>query len=566
MKWRSPFAVVVLVVTMPVATLLATPRVVLHVPPPGRYGIEDLWKATVISDTACDAWFEGFVYEETHGQVFHATTKPFRLTLGSKVYGYRSVTIDKTETASGYEMFVTRSGALPDGKYRFRLILVPFGVGDSNGFKVKPMGPPRLILPHNRDTLTDKYPLFVWTPPMPRPSGPLAYDLKLVEVLPGQIPEEAIRSNRPWFEQKGITATQLRYPASARALARPVAIPVGAAPATRGEPVGSEVLGSGDAAVANQSFKLKQRQPTNPAREPGIYGTIDVYVDGIRWKEVPTFLGAGPNEQVYVVSRDDEGESKVTFGDGVHGARLPTGSGNVVVAYRDGAGEANPPAGGITKLAAPVEEIRGVENPAPSAGGADAEAPDSVRDRAPGSLLHRGRAVPLPDTEASTPWRADRRQLVPFLYAWQVSAFVGRTKVGESEVRSFAIGETARMLTREEVIAVILKQVIKPESLDLEVIAFLGREPLGPGDSVSDADDSLRFTGMRGPTWFAWVNDHAMAYFAHPTRYVFVDAYSGKLTVDVREWWPLLNRRPLWVTREEREADRFIFFSNVNRP
>jgi hypothetical protein len=205
---------------MPLAMLMARPTVRLFVPPPGQYGIENLWKATVVSDTACNAWFEGFVFEATHGQIFHATTEPFRLTLGAKVYGYRDVTIDRTQTAPGYEAFVTRSGHLPDGNYRFKLVLQPFGVGDSNGFEVKPMGPPRLISPRDGAVLPEgqRYPLFSWTRPMPPPSGPVTYELKLVEVMRGQSPEEAMRANFPWFDQPGITATSFTYPSSARPL------------------------------------------------------------------------------------------------------------------------------------------------------------------------------------------------------------------------------------------------------------------------------------------------------------------------------------------------------------
>jgi len=139
MKSFSTCALVIMTF-VPSAMLSARPRVHLIHPPPGRYGIEDLWKARVTSDTVCDAWFEGFVYEQTRGQVFHATTKPFRLSLGTKVYQYRDVKVDKTQTARGYEVFVTRSGHLPAGNYRFKLKLQPFGVGDSFRFEVKPMG------------------------------------------------------------------------------------------------------------------------------------------------------------------------------------------------------------------------------------------------------------------------------------------------------------------------------------------------------------------------------------------------------------------------------------------
>src|SRR5207253_593631 len=79
-----------------------------------------------------------------------------------------------------------------------------------------------------------------------------------------------------------------------------------------------------------------------------------VWVDGLRWTEVPSFYGAAPDSQVYIVRQRDDGASVVTFGDGERGARLPSGVGNVVATYRFGAGEAAPPAFSIKQLARPV--------------------------------------------------------------------------------------------------------------------------------------------------------------------------------------------------------------------
>ncbi len=215
---RSLSMAAVIAATLFPAVMLAYPTVRLKVPPPGRYGIEDLWKATVTSDTVCDAWFEGFVFEASRGQVFWAKTKPFPLPKGTRLYQYRDVKIDKTETVSGYEVFVTRSGQLPAGTYRFVLILRPFGVGDSNEFDAEPMGPPRLITPRDGDTVRQKYPTFTWTPPAPMPAGGVTYELRLVEIRTGQSAQEALAANPPWFEQKDIRSTSLTYPTSARQL------------------------------------------------------------------------------------------------------------------------------------------------------------------------------------------------------------------------------------------------------------------------------------------------------------------------------------------------------------
>jgi hypothetical protein len=209
----------VILALMPLAMLMARPTVHLFRPSPGQWYIENLWKARVSSDSDyAGVWFEGFVFEAQKGQVFWAKTKPFALSRGTRVYQYKDVTVEKTDVAQGYEAFTLRTGQLPAGEYSFRLLLMPFGVGDSFTFEVRPMGPPRLISPRDGDTVKVKYPQFVWTPPIPRPSGAVTYELKLFEVLPGQTPEEATKSNPPWFEDKWLRATSLTYPNSAEPL------------------------------------------------------------------------------------------------------------------------------------------------------------------------------------------------------------------------------------------------------------------------------------------------------------------------------------------------------------
>jgi hypothetical protein len=114
-------------------------------------------------------------------------------------------------------VFVTRSGHLPAGNYRFKLKLQPFGVGDSFNFEVKPMGPPRLVSPPEGAKLGGPHPDFVWTAPR-NYAGRATYKLTIVEVRSGQTKEEALAANPPWFEQAGINSTRFRYPTRARKL------------------------------------------------------------------------------------------------------------------------------------------------------------------------------------------------------------------------------------------------------------------------------------------------------------------------------------------------------------
>lgn len=132
-------------------------------------------------------------------------------------------------------------------------------------------------------------------------------------------------------------------PAFQSALRTPVTIFGNLVRATRGESVFNEVLGSG-VSQAFQSFTLGNKPLTylnHPSAPNGRRSTLEVRVNGIKWKEVPSFFGIGPQDEVYIVRQNDEQETIITFGDGKTGARLPTGVDNVTATYRFGAGAAS---------------------------------------------------------------------------------------------------------------------------------------------------------------------------------------------------------------------------------
>jgi hypothetical protein len=195
------------------------------------------------------------------------------------------------------------------------------------------------------------------------------------------------------------TATALFEPS----LRTPVSVFGNLVATTRGESVLNEQLGRGDASQAFQYFNLAKKPLTyiNDAAAPdGRRATLQVRVNGIQWTEVGSFFGAGPHSEVYTVRQNDDGESIIRFGDGVTGARLPTGVNNVTATYRFGAGAAKPPAGAIGQIAKPVIGLRRVVSPVAAGGGADGDQPKDVRRNAPASALLLGRAVSVPDFEA----------------------------------------------------------------------------------------------------------------------------------------------------------------------
>lgn len=215
----------------------------------------------------------------------------------------------------------------------------------------------------------------------------------------------------------------------------PATVYANIAAVTRGETVPYEVLGVGDASVANQTFALKKKPLTylsiaTSADPNGVRNTLTIWVRDIQWAEVPSFYSVAPDANVYVVRQNDVGESSVMFGDSIRGARLPSGAA-VVARYRFGAGAASPPAGGIGQLAKPIKGVIAVRNPVAAAGGDDAQPASQVRTYAPRSALLFGRAVSIKDMQAlaagqpgvrhvQAQWCWDAQMQLPTVRVWYI--------------------------------------------------------------------------------------------------------------------------------------------------
>ncbi|MER8157825.1 putative baseplate assembly protein [Streptomyces sp. NPDC094472] len=172
-------------------------------------------------------------------------------------------------------------------------------------------------------------------------------------------------------------------------------------PATHGESR-DEPIGSGDPALANQTFALWQSPLTwLPADNPlGATPALDIRVDGLLWHRVDSLAGRGPHERVYVTGSTGDGRTTVTFGDGVRGARLPSGHENVRARYRFGTGKAaNVPADRITQALTRPLGVTAVTNPQPATGGADGDGPGMTRRTIPLAVSALDRLVSLQDYE-----------------------------------------------------------------------------------------------------------------------------------------------------------------------
>lgn len=161
-----------------------------------------------------------------------------------------------------------------------------------------------------------------------------------------------------------------------------------------------EVLGSGDASQARQQFTLKQPPLTyvSAATPAGAASTLQVRVNDLLWHEAAGPSDLAPNDRKYITRTADDATTTVVFGDGVHGARLPTGQNNVRADYRNSIGAAgNANAGQISLLASKPLGVTGVVNPLRASGGADRDGPDTGRRNAPVAVIALDRLVSVPD-------------------------------------------------------------------------------------------------------------------------------------------------------------------------
>jgi hypothetical protein len=169
--------------------------------------------------------------------------------------------------------------------------------------------------------------------------------------------------------------------------------------ATHGETV-RQTLGSGNGAETFQRFALG-RPPLTHVSAPtpaGATPEVEVRVNDLRWELRSNLVGSEGSDRAFVIQTDDDTITTVVFGDGRHGARLPSGAENVTATYRTGLGrDGNVAAGRIDTLIDRPLGAKDVVNPIEASGGADRENRDRARANAPLAVMALDRLVSVRD-------------------------------------------------------------------------------------------------------------------------------------------------------------------------
>jgi hypothetical protein len=189
-----------------------------------------------------------------------------------------------------------------------------------------------------------------------------------------------------------------------------------------GESQNDKILGAGDATRSNQQFDFEVAEVsfvTDGNFPPGVRAAVEIAVDNRTWQQVPTLNDSEPEDPHYVVRMKEDGNLTITFGDGHHGRRLPSGTNKVRIKHRIGVGlSGNLAPYSLEKEVKPHPLVDGLLQPMASTGGNDMEGADSMRANAPASVLTIERAVSLTDfthlaAGNSSVWQARAFRLPP---------------------------------------------------------------------------------------------------------------------------------------------------------
>ena len=95
-------------------------------------------------------------------------------------------------------------------------------------------------------------------------------------------------------------------------------------------------------------------------------------------------------------------------------------------------------------------------------------------------------------------------------------------------------------------IDILVSEIIPPAADDIPISAFMPSQMLKRGDMVT-SEDGTNYPIDKN-TWFVFIDDAPQAFYAHATRYVFIDAKSGTYDIVNESWPPLINNYSMWDT------------------
>jgi hypothetical protein len=147
----------------------------------------------------------------------------------------------------------------------------------------------------------------------------------------------------------------------------------------------------------------------------------------------------------------------------------------------------------------------------------------------------------------------------------------------ETVWKSQSLAQAGTCIPRQDAVAILKRDVIKPSDQNKNLLAFGLHEPLTPGarlgpylpsplpDHVEIAPymDPSNMREITSPVWFFWLDDEPASEFEHNTRFVFIDCETGNVTMREEKWWPVLDGISLWTDDEDYWDENNWVFSRL---
>lgn len=114
-------------------------------------------------------------------------------------------------------------------------------------------------------------------------------------------------------------------------------------------------------------------------------------------------------------------------------------------------------------------------------------------------------------------------------------------------------------ISKDQAIEILVSDIIEPATEYKDISAFMLSQPLQEDDVV--ASESGQTYPIDTSTWFIFIDDEPMAFFAHDCRYVFINAQTGTYDVVDETWPPEINDYSMWDTQSVGRGDMITLYS-----
>jgi len=108
-------------------------------------------------------------------------------------------------------------------------------------------------------------------------------------------------------------------------------------------------------------------------------------------------------------------------------------------------------------------------------------------------------------------------------------------------------------ITLDDAIRILMTEILNPSTSDSRSSAYILTEVIQTTD-VLTSEAGVNYP-IDANTWFFFIDDDPKEFFAHPARYVFMNADDGNFVIKDETWPPLINDFSMWDTANLNHGD-----------